>query len=209
MSVADAAAFWDSRYRERDRIWSGQPNHALVTAVTDLPPGRALDVGCGEGADSVWLAQHGWQVTALDISATAIARARTLGAHHQIPDGQIIWRVEDLERWEPGACYDLVSACFLGSPIEFDRSGVVRRAASAVTAGGHLLIVAHAAPPPWASGHDTARHLFLKPDEELANLALDATAWDVIISDIRPRSAIGPDGEAADLDDTVLLVRRH
>src|SRR5690349_24226678 len=64
--------FWDERYRSADRIWSGNPNPHLVTTVTGLPPGTALDVGCGEGADAVWLAEQGWQVTALDVSAVAL-----------------------------------------------------------------------------------------------------------------------------------------
>lgn len=207
MTMADAAGFWESRYGQGDQIWSGEPNVALVTAIADLPPGRALDLGCGEGGDSVWLAQRGWQVTAVDISATAVARARVLAAGRDIPEGRITWLVEDLERWQPAGHFDLVSACFLASPIDLHRTGVLRRAASSVTAGGHLLIVGHAGPPLWASGHDHAHHRFLSPDEELANLALDASAWDVIVGAIRSRAAVGPNGEAAKLDDTVILAR--
>ncbi|HEX3426357.1 MAG TPA: class I SAM-dependent methyltransferase [Acidimicrobiales bacterium] len=209
MTIADAAGFWDSRYAEGDQLWSGEPNVALVTAITDVPPGRALDLGCGEGGDTVWLARRGWQVTAVDVSATAVARARTAAADRHIPEGQVTWLVEDLERWQPPGPYDLVSACFLASPIEFDRTRVLQRAASSVTAGGHLLIVAHAGPPPWASEHQHAHQRFLGPDEELANLALDDHAWDVIIREIRPRPAAGPNGERANLEDTVVLARRR
>jgi len=70
------AAYWDGRYRSRDALWSGRPNPNLVAEATGLPPGRALDVGCGEGADALWLAERGWQVIAVDISAVALARAR-------------------------------------------------------------------------------------------------------------------------------------
>lgn len=209
MSIADAARFWDSRYRERDRIWSGEPNHALVTAIPDVPPGRALDLGCGEGGDTLWLAQRGWQVTAVDVSSTAVDRARSLAAHHHIATGQITWLVADLERWQPEGPFDLVSACFLASPIEFDRTGVLRRVASAVAAGGYLLIVAHAGPPPWAAGHEHANHVFLRPDEELANLGLGSGPWDVIISEVRPRDASGPHGTRVSLDDTVILARHR
>ena len=74
---AAQAAEWDARYRERDgAMWSGRPNGRLVDEVADLTPGRALDVGCGEGADAIWLAQHGWTVTAIDISEVAVGRAR-------------------------------------------------------------------------------------------------------------------------------------
>src|SRR5665811_2556995 len=68
-------AEWDRRYTDRDQLWSGQPNGALVAEVAGLTPGRVLDVGCGEGADAVWLASHGWDVTALEVSGIALARA--------------------------------------------------------------------------------------------------------------------------------------
>src|SRR4051812_10422059 len=75
--AGEQAAEWDARYRERDEaVWSGRPNGRLVADVAGLQPGRALDVGCGEGADAVWLAQRGWAVTAIDISDVAIGRAR-------------------------------------------------------------------------------------------------------------------------------------
>src|SRR6476469_237173 len=71
------AAEWDARYSEPDGTkWSGRPNGRLVAEVAGLAPGRALDVGCGEGADAIWLARHGWTVTAIDISDVAISRAR-------------------------------------------------------------------------------------------------------------------------------------
>src|SRR5271165_4450548 len=74
---AEQAAEWDTRYSERDgAMWSGRPNGRLVAEVADLTPGRALDVGCGEGADAIWLAQRGWTVAAIDISDVALRRAR-------------------------------------------------------------------------------------------------------------------------------------
>src|SRR5919199_6498619 len=75
--AAAQAAEWDARYRDRDgAIWSGRPNGRLVAEVASLVPGRALDVGCGEGADAIWLARRGWTVTAIDISDVAVCRAR-------------------------------------------------------------------------------------------------------------------------------------
>ncbi len=209
MSEDAPAAFWDRRYAERDRIWSGEANQALVAAAAGLRPGRALDLGCGEGGDSVWLARQGWRVTAVDIAATAIVRAKKFAASHAIPDGRITWVVDDLGSWQPGGPYDLVSACFLQSPIDFPRTTVLRRAASAVAPGGHLLVVSHAEPPPWAKGHNHARHRFPGPAEELAGLQLPGAGWDTVISEARPRQAFGPDGEEATLRDTVILAYRR
>src|SRR5205809_7736595 len=77
VAAAGQADEWDARYSERDGArWSGRPNGRLVAEVADLTPGRALDVGCGEGADAIWLAQRGWTVTAIDISDLALCRAR-------------------------------------------------------------------------------------------------------------------------------------
>src|SRR5579871_5362086 len=74
---AGQAAEWDARYREREgQMWSGRPNGRLQAEVAGLTPGRALDVGCGEGADAIWLARSGWTVTAIDISDVALSRAR-------------------------------------------------------------------------------------------------------------------------------------
>jgi SAM-dependent methyltransferase len=66
---------WDEMYRTRDRVFSGNPNGVLVAEAAGLPPGQALDVGCGEGADALWLAGRGWHVTAVDVSETALRRA--------------------------------------------------------------------------------------------------------------------------------------
>jgi len=204
-----AVEFWEHRYAEQDQIWSGEPNRALVTTVTGLRPGRALDLGCGEGSDSIWLAAHGWRVTAVDIASTAIARARALAARRRIRDGCITWIVRDLSSWDPPDRYELVSACFLHSPLDFPRASVLRRAAAAVGPGGHLLIVGHAGAPPLAQPRDHAGHHFLSPAEEHAMLELDHASWDVVVEEVRPRRATGPDGQTADLDDSVLLVRRR
>jgi SAM-dependent methyltransferase len=207
----DAAAFWETRYGESGQIWSGKPNHALVATVAALEPGRALDLGSGEGGDSVWLAERGWEVVAVDIAETAVARARDQAAAHHIPDGRITWIVQDLACWQPTETYDLVSACFLHSPLEFPRTAVLRRAAAAVSPGGHLLLVGHAEPPPWSrdQDHAHAHHRFLGPMEEIADLQLDAGAWETVVGDVRTRQAPGPRGESATLRDTVVVLRRR
>ncbi|SDY52136.1 class I SAM-dependent methyltransferase [Herbiconiux ginsengi] len=147
----DATAFWEGRYREREQIWSGRPNRALVDVIESIgtAPGRALDLGSGEGADSIWLAEQEWQVTGVEISATAISRARVHASDRGVSD-RITWQQADLAEWMPAAEYELVSACFLHSPVAFPREAVLRQAASAVAPGGHLLVVGHASFPPWS-----------------------------------------------------------
>jgi SAM-dependent methyltransferase len=208
MSDQDPTAFWNDRYAERDRIWSGQPNQALVLAAASLPPGRALDLGCGEGADAVWLAERGWEVTAVDISTTAVTRAKDLAASRGIEEGRVVWLVEDLATWEPTGPYQLVSACFFHSPVDFPRASVLKRAAAAVAPGGDLLIVGHAEAPPWADTHSHAHHRFLSSADELAALHLDDKLWTVAISEVRSREATLPGREPATLRDVVTLVHR-
>src|SRR5215212_487186 len=105
---------WNQRYAGSNQIWSGQPNQALVTEVSELPPGRALDVGCGEGADAVWLAQRGWDVTGLDVSGVALDRARL----HARDAGVVArWvRAGLVEAGLPDRGFDLVSAQYSCTP---------------------------------------------------------------------------------------------
>ncbi|HVA24135.1 MAG TPA: class I SAM-dependent methyltransferase, partial [Chloroflexota bacterium] len=112
------AAVWDERYRSQGQLWSGRPNPHLVSEAADLTPGTALDAGSGEGADAIWLAEHGWQVTAVDFSTVALergaARARELGDEVA---RRITWQHADLTDWGPPvASYDLVSAQFMQLP---------------------------------------------------------------------------------------------
>jgi SAM-dependent methyltransferase len=208
MTDVDLATYWQNRYAERKQVWSGNANAALVATVTGLPPGRALDLGCGEGGDSVWLAEQGWTVTGVDIAENAVRRGQTLAEQRGIAPERITWVVAELSEWEPADSFELVSACFLHSPLEFPRAEVLRRAASHIVRGGHLLIVGHAAPPPW-SAHDHRDHRYLPPDEELAELGLDGEAWETVVAEVRHRAATGPDGQPAELDDTVVLLRRR
>lgn len=203
----DPRAFWESRYAEAARIWSGGANAVLMAEVEALVPGRALDLGCGEGGDTIWPAMKGWQVTAIDISPTAVSRARSAALESGVPPESVTWLVEDLSRWEPPGDYELVSACFLLSPLDFRRAEVLRRAAGAIVPGGHLLVVSHAAMPPWAAHHHEP-HEMPTPEEELASLELLPDEWEVLKAETRKRAATGPNGEQAVLDDTVVLVRK-
>lgn len=207
-SPEDARAFWDARYGEREQIWSGAANQGLRDVVTGMAPGRALDLGCGEGADSIWLAEAGWHVTGIDISDTALSRAHAAADARGIPDQQIDWMQVDLAQGFPEGAFDLVSACFLASPIHLPRADVMRRAAGAVASGGTLLVVSHAAGPPWAGNNHGPRD-FPSPAEELSTLDLDQDQWDITTAEIRTREATGPDGERGTLQDTVVVARRR
>jgi SAM-dependent methyltransferase len=134
--------FWDERYGADDRVWSGRANPQLVDRVTGMAPGRALDVGAGEGADAVWLAQQGWQVTALDVSRVALDKAAQHAAAAGVAD-RITWQRVDLSTWagQRGA-FDLVSAQFM----YLDQPGLAtlyRQLGAAVAPGGTLLLVGH------------------------------------------------------------------
>lgn len=201
----DPTEFWENRYGEKDAIWSGRANWMLVHTVGDLRPGRALDLGCGEGGDAIWLAERGWTVTGVDISPTAVARATRAAADRGLA---ALFRTVDLETWHTDEAFDLVTACFLQSPLAFGREEVLRRAAGLVAPGGHLLSVAHAAAPPWSGMAHDPTMVFPTPDGDLAALAL-GEGWQVLIAEVRSRPATGPDGQEATLDDSVLLVRRH
>jgi SAM-dependent methyltransferase len=139
--AAAQAAEWDARYGERDgTMWSGRPNGRLVAEVAALSPGRALDVGCGEGADAIWLAQRGWTVTAIDISEVAICRAREASD----PAGACLeWICGDtLQTSFPARSFDLVSMQYPALPKAASEAAV-RRLLNTVRPGGLLLAVYH------------------------------------------------------------------
>jgi SAM-dependent methyltransferase len=202
--TADVAQFWDDLYGERERVWSGRVNAPLADRVADLPPGRALDLGCGEGADALWLAERGWAVTAVDISATALGRARAEAERRGL---QVDWQQADLAVALPPGPYQLVSAHFLQSPVELPRASVLQRAAAEVAPGGHLLVVGHASAPPW-SQHEPDPELMPSAATVLGQLAL-GDGWQVLEADDVPRTATGPDGQTGELLDSVVLARRR
>ncbi|MQA87449.1 MAG: methyltransferase domain-containing protein [Streptosporangiales bacterium] len=133
-------AEWDSRYQATELIWTASPNRFVVEELTGLRPGRALDLGAGEGRNAVWLAERGWRVTAVDFSAVGLAKARRLAESRGV---SVNWVEADLRGYapEPGA-YDLVLVAYLHLlPVE--RSEVLRRATQALAPAGTLLVVGH------------------------------------------------------------------
>lgn len=132
---------WNSRYAERDMLWSLEPNRFVEAELADLAPGSALDLACGEGRNALWLAGRGWTVTAVDYSDVAVARGREIGGSRGV---EVDWHVADVTRWEPPeGAFDLVVVSYLQLPAD-ERRVVLERAAGAVAPGGTLFVVAHA-----------------------------------------------------------------
>ncbi len=200
-------AYWDERYRSSPTLWSGNPNPQLVDRLTGVTPGAALDVGCGEGADAIWLAGQGWQVTGVDVSQVALDRAA--GHAQDAGVGAVTsWHQVDILTWEPPAeAYDLVTASFLHVPSAV-RDDFHRRLASAVRSGGRLLVVAH-----HVSDLPTSMHRPDMPDlfftAEQVAAALLPGEWDVVEAGAPERAALDPDGRSVTVHDTVLLAVRR
>jgi len=202
----DAHAAWEEHYTAKPQVWSGHVNAQLADIAGELTGARALDLGCGEGADAIWLAERGWTVVAVDVSATALDRARAAAESRGVAD-RIDFQLHDLTSGFPDGAFDLVSAQFLHSMVEMDRPALLRRAAAAVAPGGTLLIVDHAAAPPWAS--KIHHHEFPSAESVLAGLTLDNAHWQRIRVETVARSARGPDGADATLSDNVIRLRRN
>jgi thioredoxin reductase/SAM-dependent methyltransferase len=223
-----SAEDWEKRYADSGGVWSGSPNRVLADVAAGLEPGTALDVGCGEGADAVWLASRGWRATGLDVSATAVERAARAAAERGIAPEAARFVAGDLAALD-GESFDLVTVSFLHSPAGAPREDILRRAAERVASGGHLLVTSHLSMPTPQddpgegaghasghagehadehAGHDHGGRRFLAPDEELEALALPTGEWTTVTAELRPREVTMPNGSSATLEDSVLLLRR-
>ena len=202
---SQAERFWEGRYRGHERLWSGRANAVLVDVAGSLPAGTALDLGCGEGGDAIWLAGLGWRVTAVDVSATALERASTHAATAGV-ECLIDFQQHDLAHTFPVGAFDLVSAQYLQSPVEFPRERVLQAAAQAVAPGGLLLVVTHASVAPWSWADPNTR--FSTPEESLAALELGPEQWRTERLGAPERQAIGPNGQSAVVTDNVIALRR-
>lgn len=131
---------WDRRYLEKDLVWSAEPNRFLVEEAAGLAPGRALDLGAGEGRNAIWLAGLGWRVTAVDFSEVALDKARRIAGTRGV---EVEWIHADLVSYRPEpAAFDLVLALYLHLPWP-EMTGVIHRAAAAVAPGGTFLLIGH------------------------------------------------------------------
>ena len=203
----EAKAVWEQLYGERDRVWTGRVNVQFADVVADLPPGRALDLGCGEGGDAVWLAERGWHVVAVDISETALGRAADAAKDRGVAE-RIEFVQFDLADGFPDGTFDLISAQFLHSTVPLDRSRILVDAAHAVRAGGLLVIVDHGSPPPWASKLDH-HHEFPDAQQVVDGLDLDDDEFEQVRVEAVERLAVGPEGQQRPWMDNVIVMRRR
>ena len=196
------AAEWDERYASAEQVWSGQPNGALVTNVAGLEPGRVLDVGCGEGADAVWLAVQGWQVTALDVSHVALERA---ALHARNASAKVQWVHAGLvEAGLAAGAFDLVSAQY-PALLRTPDNQAERALLAAVAPAGTLLVVHHADVDPEhakARGFDPAD--YVAPQDVAALLDDD---WQLEVDERQPRDVRTGAG-AGHTVDLVMRARR-
>ncbi|MCZ2861247.1 class I SAM-dependent methyltransferase [Blastococcus sp. VKM Ac-2987] len=205
-SAVDRGSY-DELYRSAPAVWSGRPNRQLVVEVGDLPPGRALDAGSGEGGDALWLAERGWQVTAVDFSPVALdrggkaARARGLG-------DRIEWVHADLDGWSPPeGRFDLVTAHYLHATWT-DRAAMFRRLAAAVAPGGTLLVVSHLHGEAWGHGHASAHDAGVLYTADDVAAVLDPAEWPDVVTGTRDRDHGAAERTGNPVPDSVLVARR-
>jgi SAM-dependent methyltransferase len=196
------AAYWEARYADHGGHDHVTPNPHLVRHLSGVVPGAALDAGCGEGGSALWLAASGWRVTGVDVSVTALERARqhaeTLGAEAA---ARIDLLQADLTTWEPPrARFDLVTAHYV-HPAGSQRA-LVRRLATAVAPGGTLLVVDHG-----PGDEDSHAHTHTSVDTLAA--ALDTRDWTVEVAETRTRTESRPHAQEVTRRDVVLVARRH
>lgn len=192
---------WEERYAGEEKVWSGNPNPQLVAEVAGLTPGTALDVGCGEGGDVIWLAQQGWTVTGADFSANGLARAQRHAESAGVAERTSWWQVDARTFEAGGREFDLVTCHFLHTP-DGSMVEVAGRLATAVAPGGHLLVVGHA--PSEVFAHHNHHHAMFLAEDLLPGLP---DGFEALVVEQRPRSVVR-DGVQVDIDDSTLLARR-
>lgn len=205
------AGYWEDRYRRGEGTGRQAPSPSLVAEAAALPPGRALDAGCGRGADAVWLALRGWSVTAVDVSATALAGAResARAAGAGVADG-IEWIEADLTTWDGGGpVFDLVTCQYVHVPGPAE--DLFRRLVSWVAPGGRLLVAGHDSGRGSHGHHGRAVHDHPPGSQiraEQVTACLDEDQWEVLVAEPRTHVRRGGGGEVSH-DDVVVHARRR
>jgi len=200
--MSEVEAHWDELFAGRA---PSRPHPFLPGTLGDVAPGRALELGSGDGNTAVWLAEHGWTVTAVDVSTVALGLVADRAARAGVA-ARVTTVHADLEGWTTREAFDLVAALFLHTRFAFDREGVLRRAAGRVAPGGRLLVVGHLTSPSWAKA-DRHRPEFLDAAGTVAALGLGDGGWAFEHVEDRPRT-MTRDGRTAEVLDAVVLARR-
>ena len=175
--------FWEGRWQAARRTMGDRvapPNRTLTGVAAALPAGNALDAGCGEGADAIWLAEHGWTVTAVDFVDSALRNGQTRAELRGTEVARRIgWRQADLSEWAPPVdSFDLVSTHYLHGIAQRDR--MFGRLAAAVRPGGTLLVVGHHPANADIAGGATLGAVFFTTDDVIAVLDAD---WELVVVD--------------------------
>lgn len=199
---------WEARYSGVDRLWSGHANDWLPELAADWPAGTALDIGCGEGADVLWLAEHGWRATGLDLAPTAVERLNAEAGRRGVAE-RVRARVHDVTADTlPEGPFDLVTSFYMHGgpePGAINLPALLRDAAARVAPGGRLVAAVHCVNPPWHRHHHA--HTYT-PDDLIEGLGDAVDGWTIEVSEERWREAAGPDGEAGRRSDALICLRR-
>ena len=196
------AQTWNQRYSDTELMWSAGPNLFVEQLCRDLTPGRSIDLAAGEGRNAVWLAEQGWDSTAIDYSDVAIGKARQIAAKRGVA---VTTEVADLTEYEPTpGGYDLVVVAYLQLSDE-QLTPILGRAASAVAPGGAFVLVCH--------DRDNLEHGYGGPQhpDVLTTPAQVVAAIDdglvVARAEVAERHVQTDDGERVALDTLVLAHR--
>lgn len=192
---------WDRRYAEPRLVWSAEPNRFLAEEAAGLPPGRALDLACGEGRNAVWLAGRGWEVTGVDFSPVAIEKARRMATGAGVTARFV--RADLADHVPEPTSADLVALVYLQVPEPL-RTTVLTRAAGALRPGGTLLWIAHdLANLDGGYGGPRDPAVLSTPEGVAAALA----GLDVVRAEVVRRPVATDAGEAVALDTLVRATR--
>lgn len=202
-------SYWDQHWQQRRGASAAgrepPPNPYLVREVQGLLPGTALEAGCGEGAEAIWLAQNGWEVVAADIAEEPLARAAARGAAQGLGEDQVRWVQADLSSWAPSQAFDLVTTHYAHPAMS--QLAFYDRLATWVAPGGSLLVVGHLHAGDGA--HDHHRPAEADVTAERITERLDPATWDVITAEERTRTLEAPDGGEVALHDAVVRAVRR
>lgn len=202
--------YWDAHWETADSHAMLPPNPYLVREVGELSPGTALDAGCGEGVEAIWLGSAGWAVTAVDIAVEPLARARERAVALGLGDDTIRWVQTDLSTWEPSGSFDLVTTHYAHPAIP--QLEFYDRLSAWVAPGGSLLVVGHLHGDHGADhahGHAHAPPAEASATADRVTARFDPDLWDVVTAEERSRTVETPDGREVTLHDVVVRAVRR